>query len=61
MIAANFQNELPQIKRRLLQIKKPKVCARTEGRRSRYSESHIFYREAVVVFSWPVGLFGQIS
>ena len=33
-VAANFQNELLQIKRMLLQVKTSKVCARTEGRRS---------------------------
>ena len=36
----------------LLQIKTSKVCARTEGRRSGYSDFYIFEREAVVLFSW---------
>ena len=36
IVAANFQNDLLQIKRMLLQIKTSKVCARTEERRSGY-------------------------
>ena len=46
---------------KLLQIKTSKVCARSEGWRSGYYDFHIFERGAVILFSWPVWLFGQTS
>ena len=49
IVAANFQNELLQIKRMLLQIKTSKVCAHTERGRSGYQDFYIFVLEAVIL------------
>ena len=51
IVAANFQNELLQIKRMLLQIKTSKVCVHTRGGRSGYKDFYIFELEAVILFS----------
>ena len=44
IVAANFQNEL-------MQIKTSKVCMRTEGMRS--GDFYILGQEAFILFSWP--------